>query len=91
MNVDPRHHGLDLRQIDVIVGVYLQLIAERSGLSALNKQRQTHRGRQSGSPPACALHQGGLCAVFFAFSGWFAFWPFEGGSEELLGVLGGED
>ena len=34
VNVDPRHHGLDLRQIDVIVGVYLQLIAERSGLSA---------------------------------------------------------
>ncbi len=26
---------------------------------------------------------------FFAFSAWFAFWPFEGGSEELPGVLGG--
>jgi hypothetical protein len=24
---------------------------------------------------------------FFALSGWFAFWPFEGGSDELLGVL----
>ena len=34
MNVDPRHHRLDLRQIDVIVGVHLRLITVRGGFSA---------------------------------------------------------
>ncbi len=34
MNVHPRHHRLDLRQIDVIIGVYLQLIAGSWRLSA---------------------------------------------------------
>ena len=34
VKVDARHHRLDLRQIDVIVGIHLRLIARRGGFSA---------------------------------------------------------
>ena len=76
VNVDPRHYRLDLRQIDMIVGVHVRLIAGRGGFSAFRASIRENVAHMVGVLSQLARNAGAAFAQFLRLLGLVCFLAF---------------
>ena len=90
VKIDARHDRLDLRQIDVVIGMHIRLLLGRGGISVmLGNCLQTLRAPGPDFPKACAQRQGGPCALSSPSQACLLSAPSMAAADELPGVLGG--